>query len=370
MSLEGFYLALGKSDNTKVKCKIGDILRTAAEDVNKFETDDPRYPYYKTYVAVVMQKVPEKNTPDKPFVLERLSEFTPRRETLVEKALKDDVNISIGEGKIPKEIYKTYAKENEPLPKEFYNDYREGEAFAQTHIRGLEPEDVENYKKKKISLAELFTGHSIHVDLRMQLGEKKLVQWVITAQNTEKYFRMLRGEYEETAAGVKQPTKGMAIVKPSAEEPEMKEIKKTEELKEPSISREGAKLLEGIQIPGGYFISPGEIGSSAYKYAWMGLIWRGRVKTGVARKDYHELFFYPDEKLPTKNKELLNGIFVIKAFKRTKKEGSYWQIWKATMGMPADPVLHCDSGYHFPVPAAELKAIGREHYEYGRKEPE
>ncbi|MCK4529427.1 hypothetical protein KAW18_18845, partial [candidate division WOR-3 bacterium] len=101
-----WYLALGKSDNTKIKCKTGDILRTAAEDVNKFETDDPRYPYYKTYVAVVMQKVPEKNVPDKVLVLERLSEFTPRRERLVEKAVKNDIKISIAEGKIPKEIYK------------------------------------------------------------------------------------------------------------------------------------------------------------------------------------------------------------------------------------------------------------------------
>jgi len=282
-----FYNFLGKSDNTKIDIKLGEILRVSAEDVNKFPTENPEYPYYKTYVAVVLAPVPEKDKPDKMFVLERLSEFTPRRERLVEKAVKDDVKISIDEGKITKEIYKTYAKENEPLPKEFYNDPREGEAFAQSHIRGLEPEDVEAYKKKKIGLAELFTKHSIHIDLRMKLGEKKLIQWVITAQNTEKYIRMLKGEYEETAAGVKQPTKAMAIVKPSAEEPEMKEIKKTEELKEPSISEKGAKLLEEIQIPGGYFIHPGEVGSSQYKYAYMGLIWRGKVKTGVSRKDYH-----------------------------------------------------------------------------------
>jgi len=364
-----WYLALGKSDNTKVKCGIGDIIRTAAEDVNKYETDDPRYPYYKTYVAVVLAPVPEKNVPDKPFVLERLSEFTPRRETFVEKGIKDDIKVSIEEGKIPKEIYKLYAKENEPLPKEFYNSPREGEAFAQTHIRGLEPEDVENYKKKKISLAELFAKHSIHIDLRMKLGEKKLIQWVITAENTEKYLRMLGGEYEETATGVKQPTKAMAIVKPSAEEPEMKEIKKTEELKEPSISEKGAKLLEEIQIPGGYFIAPGEVGSSEYKFAYMGLMWKGRVKTGVARKDYHELFLFPDSGLPPKNRELLNGIFVIKAFKRPKGEGNYWQIWEATAGFPADPILHKDSGYHYPVPAEDLKVIGREHYQYGRKEP-
>jgi len=364
-----WYLALGKSDNTKVKCKIGDILRTAAEDVNRFETDDPRYPYYKTYVAIVMQKVPEKDVPDKPFVLERLSEFTPRRETFVEKGIKDDVKISIEEGKIPKEIYKEHAKENEPLPKEFYNDYREGEAFIQTHIRGLEPEEVEEYKKGKITLAKLFEGHSIHLDDRMSFsGLKRLVQWVITDNNVESYLRMLKGELVETASGVKNVAKSFALVKPSAEEPGM--VKKIEGIKEPSISKKGAKILADLQIvKGSYFISPGEVGSTAYKYAWMGLIWRGKVKSGIGRKDYHEYFYYPDEKLPEKNKELVGGRYVVKAFKRPKGAGNYWQVWKCTEGFPADPIEHRDSGYYILVPAKDLKAIGRERYQYGSKEP-
>jgi len=319
---------------------------------------------------VVLQPVPEKNVPDKPLVLERLSEFTPRREALVEKAVKDDVKISIDEGKIPKEIYKEHAKENEPLPKGFYNDYREGEAFIQTHIRGLEPEEVEEYKKGKITLAELFEGHSIHLDDRMSFsGLKRLVQWVITDNNVESYLRMLKGELVETASGVKNVAKSFALVKPSAEEPGM--VKKTEEIKEPSISKKGAKILADLQIvKGSYFISPGEVGSTAYRYAWMGLIWRGKAKSGIGRKDYHEYFYYPDENLPEKNKELVKGRYVFKAFKRPKGAGNYWQVWKATEGFPADPIEHKDSGYYVLVPAKDIKAIGRKHYEYGRKEPE
>ncbi|GAG53662.1 unnamed protein product, partial [marine sediment metagenome] len=81
-------------------------------------------------------------------------------------------------------------------------------------------------------------------------------------------------------------------------------------------------------------------------------------------------FYYPDEKLPEKNKELVKGRYVVKAFKRPKGAGNYWQVWKATEGFPADPIEHKDSGYFVLVPARDLKAIGREHYEYGRKEPE
>lgn len=362
-----FYQVIGKTDNTKEDVTIGSILRVASEDVNKYETDDPKYPYYKTYVSVVMQPVPEKDTPDKMFVLERLSEFTPRRETLLEKAVRDDVQASIKEGKITKEIYEKYAKENEPLPKEFYNDYREGEAFLQTHIRGLEPDDVEAYKKGKLSMAKLFEGHSIHVDDRMNIGLPKLIQWVITDNNVESYLNMLEGKLVETVSGVKNVAKSFALIKPSAEEPQ--EIKKAE-IKEPSISAKGARLLEKIQIKkGSYFIPPGDVGTTTYKYAWMGLIWRGKVKTGVGRQDFHEYFYYPDANLPAENKKLADGKFVFRAFKREKGGGNFWQVWKATENLPADPILHKDSGYHYLIPAEDLKAIGGEHYTYGRKVP-
>lgn len=437
------YNYIGKTDNTKEDVAIGSILRVASEDINKYETADPKYPYYRAYVSVVMQPVPEKDVPDKMFVLERLSEFTPRRETLIEKAVKDDVKASIKEGKMPKEIYEKYAKENEPLPKEFYNDPREGEAFFQTHIRGLEPDDVEAYKKGKLSMAKLFEGHSIHVDDRMNLGLPKLIQWVITDNDVESYLNMLEGKLVETVSGVKNVAKSFALIKPSAEEPQ--EVKKIEirkpevtenyiripvsdcevtatitiseekgikalycgkenkirtylfdinkwtvvraekwveeqgikklivekaEIKEPSISTKGAKLLEKIQIKKeSYFIPPGDVGTTAYKYAWMGLIWRGKVKTGVGRQDFHEYFYYPDTNLPAENKKLANGKFVFRAFEREKGAGNFWQVWKATENLPTDPILHKDSGYHYLVKAEDLKAIGGEHYTYGRKEP-
>ncbi|GAI07866.1 unnamed protein product, partial [marine sediment metagenome] len=50
-----------------------------------------------------------------------------------------------------------------------------------------------------------------------------------------------------------------ALVKPSAEEPE--KVKKIEGIKEPSISKKGAKILADLQIvKNSYFISPGEVG--------------------------------------------------------------------------------------------------------------
>lgn len=353
-----WYLALGKSDNTKVECKIGDILRTAAEDVNKFETDDPRYPYYKTYVAVVMQEVPEKDVPDKPLVLERLSEFTPRRERLVEKAIKDDVKISIEEGKIPKEIYERYAKENEPLPKEFYPDYLEGIMWAQLHFRGLEPEDTKRWKQKKITLAKLIEGHSLHCDLRGKFGKKILAQWVMTEDSIEAYLNALKGKIDPKTGNV---NKALCIVKPSAEEPTLK--KKTEEgekIREAILDAEGARLISNlILLNKTYIIKAGDVGATSYKDALMAAICLGKIKAGVQRDDVHEYLLYPEE---FKDKEILNGRYIIRCFKAGKDKR--WWFWKCSEDpFPMDPIEHkAQKDSYYPIPAEEVKQFGREAY--------
>ncbi len=365
-----WYNWIGKTDNTKQKVAEGKILRVASEDINKFETAEPKFPYYKAYISVVLQPVPEKSVPDKMAVLERLSVMTAPREAMVEKGVKEDVGASVEAGKIPKEIYDEHAKPNEPLPKEFYNAPREGRTWMQTHIRGLEPEQVKAYKAGKISMGEMLEGHSIHVDIRMNLGEKKLIQWVVTDNQVKDYLNMLRGTRVPTAAGVMNVAKSFALVKPSAEEPQ--EIRKVAPgLKEAAINPAGARVLADLQIKAGsYFIPAGGVGATAFRDTWMGLIWRGTVRTGVQRKDYHEYFFTPEKGLPKDNAQLLNGRFVVKAFKRKAGKGNYWQIWKAVdKPVPADPIEHKDGGYLFPVPAEELTRMGREFYDYGKKEP-
>ncbi len=373
------YNYIGKSDNTKQSVAIGSILRVASEDVNRYETDDPEKPYFKAYVSVVMQPVPERKSPDTMQVVERLSEMTARREEMkkglfTERELRESATIesavkaSIENGKIPKPIYQKYAKEGEPLPEEFYTDYQEGDAWAQTHIRGLKPDEVEKYEKKQLSLAELMEDHSIHVDLRMNLGKKKLIQWVILDNDIPSYVRYLKGELRETAGG-KNVQHSMAVVKPSAEEPQ-KLKKAKDEKKEKTISAEGAKMLAEIQmIEGSYFIPPGGVGATPYTYSWMGLIWKGKVKSGIQRKDYHEYFLYPGPGLPEENREFFNGRFVFKCLKR--KEGTArWETWKATSEpLPQDPIEHKDGGYYYPVKTKEVKAFGREKYSYGKKEP-
>ena len=231
---------------------------------------------------------------------------------------------------------------------------------SQMHIRGINISDMEAFLKGEKELWEIIIGHSIHIDLRMRFeGMDELVQWVITESDIPSYFRFLRGENDPRTGNVQ---KALAIVKPKKiEEPQEEERFKTAE--EPRIiDKKGAKMIAEAIIPeGSYIINPGDVGSSPYKYAYMGLIWIGRVKSGIQREDAHEYFFYPDEKLPKLNREFYDGRFIIRCFKQpgTPK----WWAWKAKNDpYPLNPYCHLDQGFYEPIKAEEVKHFGKESY--------
>jgi len=101
--------------------------------------------------------------------------------------------------------------------------------------------------------------------------------------------------------------------------------------------------------------------STPYKYAYMGLIWIGKVKAGVQRDSLHEYFFYPDEKLPKLNREFYDGRFIFRCFKQPG--GPKWWAWKARENpLPLNPTCHCDQGFYEPIKAEEVKHFGKESY--------
>ena len=67
----------GKSNATKIICEVGDVLRVASEEVLK--TDNNGYPYYRGYISIPLEKIPEKNVSDSLQVLDKLSSFQPKR---------------------------------------------------------------------------------------------------------------------------------------------------------------------------------------------------------------------------------------------------------------------------------------------------
>lgn len=67
----------GKSNATKIICEIGDVLRVASEEVLK--TDNNGYPYYRGYISIPLEKIPEKDVSDSLEVLDKLSSFQPKR---------------------------------------------------------------------------------------------------------------------------------------------------------------------------------------------------------------------------------------------------------------------------------------------------
>lgn len=75
-----YVMILGKTDNTNVRAEVGDIIRIAAEEFLKYDNKEhPNYPRFAFYIGLVLEQIPEKNVTDNLSLLEKLSEFQPKR---------------------------------------------------------------------------------------------------------------------------------------------------------------------------------------------------------------------------------------------------------------------------------------------------
>lgn len=72
-----YQMFFGKSNSTSVKAEIDDVLRVASEEVLKTENDG--YPYYRGYISRALEVIPEKDVSDSLEVLDKLSQFQPKR---------------------------------------------------------------------------------------------------------------------------------------------------------------------------------------------------------------------------------------------------------------------------------------------------
>jgi len=227
--------------------------------------------------------------------------------------------------------------------------------WAQFHFRGLEPDDTKKWEQKKISLAELLKGHNMHCDLRMKLGDK-FVQWVLTEDSIDGYMNALKGKRDPKTGNV---NKALCLVKPSAEEP--RGLKKEDKIKEALLDMESAKRVSELALlKESFIIRAGDVGATAYKDAWMQAICLGRVKAGLQRDDVHEYFFYPEK---CKDKEILNGRYIIRCFKVGGGNNRWW-FWKCSDNpLPIDPIEHkAQKNSYYPIPAKKVKKFGRESY--------
>lgn len=363
-----YVMIMGKTDNhaEESDIEIGEIIRIAAEEVLEYDNpDNKEYPRYSFYVGIVIEENVDKSVSDKLSVADKLAGFQPKRIPVEElerinntfsKAY--DIGKYVEEGKIPKDVYKKVAEENKPLPEEFYVDYREGKAWSQFHIRGIDKEKYDKYQNDEINLEELVTGESLHCDLRMQF-EDYFIQWVVTQDDIEDYIATLKGDNDPDTGNV---SKGLGIVKPSSEEPK-KEPTKSKNLNDKSedeklISEgEDAKIVaETIDMESSYFIEPGEVGATKNTYSLMGTIWQGKARSGVQRDDTHEYFLEPFG-----DNELWNGRYIVKCF--DIDSGNKWWVWKAKVDpKPMDPIEHSDCGDYWPVPASEIDKFGHDAY--------
>ena len=360
-----FVTFMGKTDNTNIKVNINDILRIAAEEVLKFNNpENDKYPRYSFYIGRALEPIPEKDVTDTIELIDKLSHFEPERIPIDElrhikqtiKGLnlnKETILQWVENGKIPEDEYNKIVKPLEPLPKILYPEYQDGYlAWAQWHIRGLEHEDVLKWQKGEISTKELVKGHSLHCDLRMQFGKKKqLQQWVLLDNDMESYLRGFKGEIDPKT---NNSQKMLAVVKPSALEPG-NIVKEQREL---LLDDKGASIVQEYELKDKSFIIPaGDVGATEYKDAYLMAIWTGRVKFGLQREDAHEMFLYPDDNLPEKNKKLFDGKYIVRCFK-AGQDKRWWFFKSFDTPKPLDPIKHSWTAHYWPIPADQIEKFG------------
>ena len=75
-----YFIYYGKSDNTKIKLDVGDVLRVASEEVIRYENEaHPEAPLFRGYINRAMEPIPEKDVSDSLDVFNRLSLLEPKR---------------------------------------------------------------------------------------------------------------------------------------------------------------------------------------------------------------------------------------------------------------------------------------------------
>ncbi|MHC1583716.1 MAG: ATP-dependent DNA ligase, partial [Methanosarcinales archaeon] len=80
-----WFMRFGKSDNTKLDLRVGDVLRVAPEEVlEEPNEENPDYPVYRGYISIALEPVPEKDRSDDLMVFERLAEEEPQRISIEE----------------------------------------------------------------------------------------------------------------------------------------------------------------------------------------------------------------------------------------------------------------------------------------------
>lgn len=326
------YMILGKTDSTNLKLPRGAILRVAAEEVLEHETDNPKYKRYSIYIGRVIEAVPEKSRPDGIDVLARLAALSSApRESQSENQSDQSAQTSLRTAssdtdrkreQLSRDEYEKIRREGEPLPAKYYVDQKRGTFWSQLHWRGI-PEKGGD-----------LLHHSVHCDLRMDLGLGFLVQWVLTGR-LRKLKRAILGEDNPATGRLEQAE---AIVKPSAEPPEELLRSLAEDPDEPTTE---AECHDWEIRSGSYWIAPGQVGATSDTWAYMMLIDRGEVVEGIQRRDAHEYFL---------SGKRFRGRYILRRLRGARGGGGeYWLFFRPKDQYPANPTEHEDEGYHFPV---------------------
>jgi hypothetical protein len=354
---DNFYMYLGKTFNSKLPAKVGDIIRVEGQILQDKKGD---IDVYSVFTSRVVEAVPEKSVTDGLDVLENLfkAQKLPPKRKLDEVSKSNEIEkikaLLSGDMSKAKEIsdvdFEKYSKDRGPLPGRFYESPLQTNGWVQFHIRGISQDEKDKFEDGKLSLDNLIRMNSVHSDVRIKGPQGKLIQWVLPGDPKENLVKLKRSIEGKIDPDTGQTQKTRAIVKPSAE------AASTEPVQAPAdklfdvalkLSLDYAENIPchlfmkedawGIE-KGSFWIPPGEVGANPGTWSYMLLVDRIDVSGGVQRRDLHEYWIQGKH---------FNGRYVFRAQKQAKDV--FWQMIKSEKEFPLNPKEHKDAGELFPI---------------------
>lgn len=345
------YAYLGKTFNTEIKVKVGDIIRIWSPEINKYQVKQSNLFTYGIYEPRVLEWVHERNIPDSLNVLNRLVEETSGQHP---RAVKGVEGSTLAD-------YEALAKPGEPLPDKYYKFHsgvkdpkfvlqrhypigekvpiKPGEEVPQMHKGFVVEYDEKHPEAFRNFMADLMDQfEELEADERVKIEKSSfgiLFSNLITKMRDHLDLRLEISDTVLVGVTIHPPVPGGITAwdafKSRMEGEEKTQVTPKYEHPHQWLTREGE-----LRFPTRHENQP-EQTAHYLEVARMDILDSGSVRFGVQREDLHEFFFHG---------KTLKGRWVIRKLKIGTEAAHWtWLLMKPSDQRPLDPVLHRDSGY-------------------------
>ena len=333
-SSRGDAVPVGRTYNTSIKAKVGDIIRVAFVNLNMYTDPATQKVWFNWWAPRVIEKRDDKKKPDNDLTARRIHEQTkgesgekpfPKRYKEVLKV--DEINNFLEDHpNIPLEDVTTLFDMTSDEFTELYqiSPPTFGDAATVNNVFDANPylTPADESKKWKFVLHNHFRGKSLHGDLRLE-RPSFLVGWTLNYQKESK-----PSEDVDTMGEAKAFAKVHANIKNFSEG--------RDEARQVIAEKKPPQPLSWLKAEGVY--APGEVGATKEHEGVFHIAASGEVEFGTQKPYYHEYFIHSKE---GPYKTWMKGRLVVRLLKNIwgPKAGRGKFVWMAWFAKNQRPYI-------------------------------